>query len=213
MDRANAALLAQCLTGAIRAPILLSSEIANELAMIEYTYGGEHPQIVDIPMRPPWGIWLIVEFDETTYAEVLNHQYDAWTELNEEYGVTDLEVLSLQPIAVLKFEEALNLCSLALEYSNLPGVTEAWNEPLAGEVPTILVKTDGANRDYLYFYGEGDCPAGCTYREYRYFRIVEYTAVPQFVGVRKSGDGEIPPWWEDAQKFFDACRCEESTGG
>jgi hypothetical protein len=205
-DRANSRILAECLTGEIRAPLQLAFDIASELNLIQYLYAHEHPQIENIII--PTAMSLEIEFDDSTYERVASGKYAEWNDLLEEYEVNSWRFSSTLRHVVLGFREALNLCSLAFLFRELPGVREVDVVGPIGEYDTVFIKGTDQRREYLYFYGEGDCLVGCVYREYRYFRFVDYTSIPQFVGVFKSTDGALPPWWNEAQVFFEECKCQ-----
>ncbi|MEJ2720753.1 MAG: hypothetical protein P8181_06375 [bacterium] len=208
VDLENARLLAQCLTGDIRAPDRLADEIVGELAAIQFTYGHRYPHILGIQMHPPLGTAIEVAFDEESHRKALEGSYEAWDDLNREYGATLVKIYPNQPYAYLEFEEALNLCSLSLLYKNLPGVIDAYNLLEPGEYPTIYIRTDGAYREYLYFYGEVDCLAGCIYEEYYYFKFNGHAGIPQLAGIFTTTDGSIPDWWSEVHNsFFESHQC------
>jgi hypothetical protein len=57
---------------------------------------------------------------------------------------------------------------------------------------------------YLFREGWGDCPAGCTYERFWYFRTDGEGAV-DYVGSYTPPEGdEVPPWWPEAERNINA---------
>jgi len=89
---------------------------------------------------------------------------------------------------VVNFPRMLHVDSLAGLYAKARGVTSAENDRviLGGVMPVAVEKLDDQWR-VTFGRGAGDCPAGCTYREYYRF-LVAADGTIEYLGSEQQGE-------------------------
>ncbi len=96
--------------------------------------------------------------------------------------------LSFGSYVVVNFSRLLHVPSLARLFRAVAGVTSADSNRVAlGGVMPVAVKRDGAQWRVTFGHGAGDCPAGCTYREYHRFLVAADFTI-QFLGTEQQGE-------------------------
>jgi hypothetical protein len=191
----EAELLALSLSGELRAPQDLYSQIKADLAAVRSQYGTVLPWVQEITHRPAWVSGsLAVGFDDMTAQGVVRGEYEAWDELNREYGVTDISEVTVWGVVTLTFEDSLHPERLAELYVALPGVEYAEPDLYVGDSSNVQATQTDSGLGYLFSRGWGDCAAGCIHSEYWYFIVEDDGAT--YVGHRADGDPE-PDWWLD----------------
>jgi hypothetical protein len=196
----EAQLVALCLSNSLRPPDTLSSRVQTELDSIRALFGSVHVVVDSVRFTPPWEpSCILVEFDEETAELVLQGDYHAWDDLNEEYGITEINerLLDSMELATLHFEGVLHPRHLAALYDSLPGVRYVHMNHRIGDWSCIYPRFAEDKITYLFREGWGDCPSGCIYDRYTYFVFVEDQ--PSLVGVWTPSEvpGE-PCWWAEA---------------
>jgi hypothetical protein len=197
----EAELIALCLSGGLVAPDGLYEQVRRDLAAIRSTFGDSYESVAKINFRTPWlpGC-LVMAFDDTTEQRVLSGEYHAWDVLNKKLELATLDTLFLRRygFSVLYFEGRLHPYRLSELYGVLPGVRYAFPNHLAGDRPNVYARHDVYGSTYLFRKAWGDCPSGCIYSEYWYFRVDDNW--PMFVGHWvPHEDPNVPEWWEEAR--------------
>jgi len=197
----EAELIALCLSGKIVAPDNLYEQVLRDLAVIRSTWGDSIQNVDRIRF---WTSWvpscLILGFDDTTTQQLLDGVYDAWDDLNERYELTSMDTthLARDGFVVLYFVGRLHSWRLAESYQDLPGVWAASPNYLPGDWSNVYARQTLTGMGYLFRRGWGDCPSGCLYSEYWYFRVGDNW--PTFVGHWvPHEDPNVPDWWEEAK--------------
>jgi len=100
--------------------------------------------------------------------------------------------VSLGSYVVVNFSRLLHLPTLARLYRAAAGVISAENNHVVpgGVMPVSVKQEDGQWRVTLGL-GAGDCPAGCTYREYHHFLVAPDSTI-QYLGPEKQGELPAP---------------------
>ena len=100
--------------------------------------------------------------------------------------------VSLGAYVVVNFSRLLHIPTLAQLYRAAAGVTSAENNHvvLGGVMPVSVKQEDGQWR-VTFGLGAGDCPAGCTYREYHHFLVAPDSTI-QYLGPEHQGELPAP---------------------
>jgi len=195
-------------SGDFRVPVYLSQKISTDLNCIRETFGEEIPA-VEIEFRfPAVPGELLFGLKEETIAKIRNGSFTEFNTLNAEYdAVIDTSKTSLQSgFLKLRFSDDLNPYRLDDLYSNLDGVIYAEPNGLLGDWSCVYPWLESDRMTYLFRQAWGDCPAGCAYSDFWYFRDTESGLV--YVGEWLLGDPE-PSWWNEAREGYE----RYATGG
>ena len=201
--RANeeAELVALCLSGELVAPNGLYEQVRRDLAAIRATFGDTFELINQIRFSPPWVPGnLMLGFDETAFQLLRDGQYHAWDDLNQQYEVTDMDTVPFTSggVVLLIFQRRLHPWRLAKLYEDLPGVWTVSPNHIIGDWSNVYARQTWEGMTYLFRRGWGDCPSGCIYSEYWYFRVDDNW--PMFVGHWvPHQQSNVPEWWEEAR--------------
>lgn len=100
--------------------------------------------------------------------------------------------VSLGSYVVVNFPRLLHLPSLTRLYRTAAGVTSAENNHvIPGGVMPVSVKQEVGQWRVTFGLGAGDCPAGCTYREYHHFLVASDSTI-QYLGPEQQGELPAP---------------------
>ena len=92
---------------------------------------------------------------------------------------------------VVNFPRLLHVPSLTRLYKGFPAVAYAENNLLIlGGVIPVSVQKEESQWKVTFGHGWGDCPAGCTGREYFFFRVASDLSI-EYLGSEKSGEESI----------------------
>ena len=200
-DNEEAELVALCLSGEIVAPDNLYEQVLHDLAAIRAAFGDSIEAVKGIRFRQPWQPGqLMVGVDDTTAQQILDGEYDAWDDLNEQYELTGMDTRHLAGIGavLLYFRGRLHVWRLAELYGALPGVETTSPNYIIGDGSNVYARQTSDGITYLFRHGWGDCPSGCIYSEYWYF--VFEGDQPVFIGHwAPHEDSDEPDWWEEAR--------------
>jgi hypothetical protein len=197
-ENKEAELMALYLSGELTAPDNLYLKICNDLNEIRSTFNFSKRFKV-ITFFPPWFPRIRIKFNESMINEIKNGNYSEWDELNNKYNVTEIEtqLLTKYHYVILHFNYSYNPRVLSKLYEDLSGVIFA-NPSSNGGYHNIYPKKVGDDISYLFFAGWGDCPSGCIYEEYWYFKFENNQ--PILVGNwNNEEDPEVPDWWNKAK--------------
>ena len=193
----EAELMALCLSGELTAPDSLYYRILNDLEAIRADFGDVFEPVHGIGFRPPWmASYLLVAFDESAAQLIVDGEYHAWDELNENHHVTEIKIGG-HGLVSLVFDGRLNPHRLAEQYQVLPGALYAEPNFWIGDGPNVYARQTDFGFSYLFRYARGDCPAGCIHNEYWYFVCEE--SGPTFIGHWVHRHQPEPEWWQEAR--------------
>ncbi len=107
--------------------------------------------------------------------------------------------VSLGTYVVVNFPRPLHVPSLTRMYSAAAGVTSAQdNKVLVGGVMPVAVQEEDGRWRLTFGLGAGDCPAGCTYREYHHFLVAADSTI-QYLGKEQEGQLLAPVLQRDPE--------------
>ncbi|MFH1763621.1 MAG: hypothetical protein ABIF09_05445 [Gemmatimonadota bacterium] len=203
-EEEEAEMAALWLSGELTAPDSLCLILKADLHAIRAEFRDEFPAVDSLWFEPPWTPGHIsIYFRETVCGEIREGSYDDWDELNATFGLVGTRI-HLWPwgkcTVGLDFETMLHPRRLAEHYGPLRGVSEICVGYGLGDYATLYPWETGGIRTYLFRKAWGDCPAGCIYKEYAYFRVMP--SGPVLVGYYAGGTP--PEWWEEARAGIDA---------
>ena len=170
-----------------------SRQISIDLFVIRETFGVFIPIIRNITYRPPWVPYeIIISYENETWDKIIDGEYHAWDELNEEYNMTIKKARSYTNTRyfVLSFGQIIHPIHIASLYSDLPGVIYAEQNGYIGDHPSISMNQTGERIEYTFAIGGGDCPSGCTGGESWTFTVDDQDVI--FLGYTIHGEDE----WE-----------------
>jgi len=203
-DPWEADILSLCVSESLRPIEETSQEILEQLAAIRSAYG--YDALVQTRARTAWTGEIELRFGDMASHEVSTGSYPFWQGLNEELGPVRILPLEFGHV-VLHFEQPINPCLAAERYLELPGVRSA--EPVfdtVGDGPEIFIGFHvHFGYTYLFRYAWGDCPSGCIYEEYFYFRF--HGPNPLLVGRWNPETGPPPSWWTESEAEWIGCSC------
>ncbi|HXE96889.1 MAG TPA: hypothetical protein VN642_10815 [Dongiaceae bacterium] len=183
-------------TGALTAPQVVYDRVGGELAIIR----SAHPDVSKIVAQPSWVPQnLLVGFDATGAAEVLDGTYTAWNDANARYGVTQVgknQLTGSGGYALLDFGgRFINIPLLAKEYAKLPHVTSAAPNGIVGDGNDVCLEISGDTHFFIFDAGSGDCPAGCINHVYRGFSVDGSGTIADLGTWQVPSPGVPPPQW------------------
>lgn len=167
----EAQLAALWLSDEIHVPENLALEIQNKLELIREQFSDQIPEVnieFVFPVNPQ-AVYLTME--DYAFGEVKSGTYHEWDSLNQLYGVDSIYIGSeeFRWINVI-FNDYINPYILAPEYALLPGVKYS-NEGISiGDWSNTYPWIIDGELAFLVRYAWGDCPAGCTYSKFWYFK-------------------------------------------
>jgi len=113
-------------------------------------------------------------------------------------GITDIDTPGFSSLFHrLDFEGRYNLSLLINEYRKLPNV--AWVEPAyltVGDSSDVCLSIENDIHYYIFDFGSGDCPAGCTNHTYCGYSI-DYSGQITELGTYETGATKPPLWFEN----------------
>jgi hypothetical protein len=101
----------------------------------------------------------------------------------------------------LKFAGRLNPSLLAQYYGLLDGIVSIDITPIPGDFSNVFPWFVDGKLAFLFRQAWGDCPAGCMYSRFWYFKT-EDTAF-KFIGeFTASYDSIAPQWWQEIKHAY-----------
>jgi hypothetical protein len=211
-ENSEAEIAAMMLSHEIIAPQWLYERIRADFDSIRVRFGDSLPvrSIKFIPLWKPGSIGaeiiLSVLDDSTTGGR---RMFDS---LGKVYRMDDIGTFTGDSVyATLNFVGILNSVCLVDIFSKVPGMRILYSNVYAGDHSEIYIWPNG--REFLYFFREawGDCPAGCIYSKYHYFRSVHSWLQQRFEYVgsyqRDYRHSELaPPWYDTAKMARDTTK-------
>jgi hypothetical protein len=201
-ENAEAETAALWLSGDLIAPEDLYHAIRDDLAAIR---GGHLDSVPQIATRffPPWVVTqLIVLPDDATWDKIRNGEPNAIDSLNVVFHATKLDSLRVSNLlAIISFEGRLHPEKLAEIYAVQAGVIYAEPNGYCCDWDNVYPWEHDGHMTYLFRNGYGDCPSGCIYSDFWYFRRVD--GQTEYVGAYSTEHDPVPPdWWDEAKVAF-----------
>jgi hypothetical protein len=194
----SAEILAMEASGELVAPQALYERVKDELQMIVATPGGV--PLIGCGVQSQ----LLIGVTDAGYAQIQGGEYTAWDDYNSVLRMTDLVLRSSAPGYSgykLVFDGVYNLAALEAAYGQLPEMRYADRNGYVGASSDACLERFGDALDthvYVFRYGSGDCPAGCTSNTY-YGYSAEASGAIEYLG-SYSGSGTPPDWFDKAQQ-------------
>lgn len=219
-DVHEAQVMAAYLTAELYGPEELAVQIALDLKPIreqhEYVLQNPHDEYwirehglppdsipSSVRFRPQWvsGV-LYVELDPDAKPQLVNGEDERWNDLADRFQLRETTHF-IANWHVLRFDDlSFHPWRAAEEYRLVEGVTNAEVFPVAGDFSTIYPLMTSGGMRYLFRWGGGDCPAGCTIEAFWYFTASDGELT--FHGYAGPVDHGAGDWWEDARECRDA---------
>ncbi len=190
------------LSGELYAPQALYENIRDDLAEIRGEYLDSIPKTA-IGFFPPWVVTqLIVLPDDATWDRIRNGEPNAIDSLNVVFRATKLDSSRTSFLwALITFEGRLHPWRLSEIYGAQDGVIVAEPNGYCCDWGNVYPWEHDGNMTYLFRDGYGDCPSGCIYSDFWYFRRVD--GVTEYVGTYSTENDPAPPdWWDEAKTAF-----------
>lgn len=198
--------MALWISGDLVAPESLYTRLRDGLADLRYSYVPRVPELGLIRFISPYQTSsLTLKFDSTAAQRFLNDSYDDWDSLNSLLPLDTVLIVFNGDFlywrwVVLLFEGRLNPEKLTEMYSELPGVELSDPSGYAGDRSNLYPWIVADRLTFLLCYGWGDCPAGCIYSRFWYFK--ETANGFELVGEFTHREQEPPEWWPEASESF-----------
>ncbi len=197
----EAQLAALWLSDEIHVPENLALEIQNKLELIREQFSDQIPEVNIEFVFPalPNRIDLIME--DYAFNEFQAGTYHEWDSLNQLYGVDSISVeIDIFKLVAVFFKEYTNPFVLAPEYAKIPGVKNAGECGYGGGWSTVYPWFVDSKLVFLVKEAWGDCPAGCIYNNFWYFKTDGNNV--ELAGSFEIGDDWYknpiyPSWWDE----------------
>lgn len=203
---AEAEIAALWLSGERVAPEDLYETIAHDLSSIRSAWADSVPA-TSITFRKPWvPSMVILAFTDDGRRRLREGSYMEFERLAQHFELTALDTtkLAYDSVALLNFAGRQNPDVLAEEFGVLDGIAWAQANNTCCDGASVYPWTLDNGMTYLFRSAWGDCPAGCIYSAFYYFRVngkgIEY------VGGFQQGSDPTPPWWDEARVAYDVYR-------
>jgi hypothetical protein len=209
----EAEVVALALSGELVAPQALYEEVRDGLERLRSLYFDQIPELQVIPFRHCWMPGEVSGMlTEAATAEIRAGIYTEMDSLNAALRLASIDTTSFsfrpnQLYFQLFFEGRLHPQRLSEMYGALPSVEYASPGYVCFDRSGFYAHfLDGAIA-YLFRRGWGDCPAGCIFSEFWYFRIRGGSDV-EYVGYWDPQSDPPPEWWPEARVSW----CVERSG-
>lgn len=172
INACDAEILALELSGALLPPPTLYDRLYNDLVKIRMSY----PEMLLVSHRPNWVLGeLIVGLTQEAWEQFQAGTHNGLNQLSLIYGLVNVNLILPSPPALLfQFGEQYNPEYLVPLYEAVDGVRYAEPNILLGDGARIQVSSP--EFEYTFSYGWGDCFAGCIFRHYWVFTIIDGSA-------------------------------------
>ena len=189
------------LSDSLIAPEWLYQDILIHLAVIRTLYGDSIQKVREIEFVPPWSSNSIsLKVTEQAREQIRAGEYHDLDLLNFAFHhvSTDTILLGWLGYIYLSFEGRLNPERLAELYSEVPSVLYASQAShRIGDYPNIYPWFSDNGVTYLLRDAWGDCPSGCIYSIYWYFKAADSGI--EYIGFWDPQTQPEPDWWEQGK--------------
>jgi len=186
----------------LTSPPELYQTIHNDLVVIRGAYAGSVPK-VSVKFRPLWvPSMIILSVDDDLKQQLLAGQPTSLDYLNGVMQAIEVDTSKLEMpglgFLVISFAGRKHSQRLAELYRTVPGVTAADPNGWYGDGPQLYPwRSPEGGMSYLFRDAFGDCPAGCIYSIFYYFRRVN--GQTEYVGSYDRRVDAEPSWWAEAK--------------
>lgn len=197
------------LSGEMTSPPALYQAIHDDLAAIRADYAVSVPN-VSVKFRPKWvSSMVIVGVDEDLHQKILAHEPTALDAMNRTMGATAMEWVVPNhaqdfPFVSIRFEGRKHPRRLADIYRTVKGVTSASPNGYVGDGSSVYPWRVSGGMSYLFRKGFDDCPAGCLYSIFGYFRRANGRT--EYMGSYDTRFDPEPAWWTEAETAYNVHR-------
>ena len=232
-DRSDAEILAdrilQLETDDFYFDIAQRNQLINEIEGVLSLIRAAYPLMNAIDAKEGAMLGTLVIYPERDFYEILKELLqDKQGQIRFETGNAEFDVLNaklgVQQVILggdtfknvfLYFDPRLNLRVASEAYSMVEGVREVRGSPFLSSSNGIQAFKQGETWYVIFWYGWGDCPAGCIYRESLCFTVTgtdvesiptaQAQTMPPFQKLNRSLDNDTPffnalahtwSWWE-----------------
>jgi hypothetical protein len=208
----EAEFVALSLSGELVAPQALYEEVRDGLAHLRSQYSDSIPDGVGFRAI----CWLPGEITgsltEEASVEIRNGSYTEMDSLNAMLRLARMDTTSFsfsreQVYFHLFFEGRLHADRLREIYDLLPSVEYTSHGYLCLDQSQYYPRLIDGGVSYLFRRGFGDCPSGCIYSEFWYFKVIDLNV--EYVGHWDPQSEPEPSWWNEAKMAF----CADRGGG
>jgi hypothetical protein len=210
----EAEVVALALSGELIAPQDLYLEVRDGLGSLRAQFHDSIPPLQSITFRPCWMPGEIAGMlTEAASAEVRAGTYTGMDSLNAVLRLARMDTtsFSFSPAQIyyhLHFEGRLHPERLVEMYRDLPSVETVNTGYICFDGSALYPRIIDGGVGYLFRRAWGDCPAGCIFSEFWYFRVRSGVHV-EYVGHWDPQNEPAPQWWEEARAPY----CEARGGG
>ena len=152
--------------------------LADEIADVLERVRTQHPRTENIHARSRYmPRQLLMKLEPELYDVVagiledggepvpLDTGFQQFDELNGRLGLSIVDLFDIGNLALLCFDEHVNVEVAMVRYTIAVGVTYAEPNSMVGDGPDIEVRKDENEWSVNFIDAWGDCPAGCIHRE------------------------------------------------
>lgn len=206
-DDYEAEVVALALSGELVAPQDLYEEVRDGLDTLRAQYNDSIPELQRIFFRPCWMPGEVTGMlTEAATVEMRAGTYTGMDSLNTALRLerTDTTSFTFRPKQIyfrLFFEGRLHPHRLVEFYEALPSVEYASPGYVCFDGSAYYVRFIDGGVAYLFRHGWGDCPSGCIYSEFWYFRVRGGVDV-EYAGYWDPQTEPPPDWWDEAKEAW-----------
>ena len=195
------------LSGELVAPDFLYRALKSDLDAIrgEYVDSISH---LSVEFKCWWiPSIILIEVTEGLRTKILAKEANLVDSLNTQFRATHMDTFRLNVgyYTVVYFKGRLHPQRLAEIYAQYDDVTYADCDTWIGDWSNVYPWQRGDTLTYLFRYGMGDCPVGCSPNQFWYFRRIHDET--EYLGVYDTRDGvPHPEWWNEATVAYEEFR-------
>ena len=191
------------LSGDLVAPQDTYEALRDAFGLVRGEFSDSIPALEQIVFVAPWVPGeVLVKLLPDAVSQVRRGEHTDLDSLNTFYRATstDTTLLRIRWMRI-DFEGRLHPERLAEAYAAVPSLENAepngqwFNE--RDNYPWLL--DDGVS--LLFREGWGDCPSGCIFNQFWYFRVKDDNV--EYVGTFVRGQDPFPDWWDEAKTAYE----------
>jgi len=160
--------------------VVAEQDVYDRLVKDLSSIRAQDPSIASINyFAPNDGKSLLLTVDVPTATAIANGNYHSWNCLNDAYGATNINQMSVGDTGFVELTLRGNyrLDIVSKQYAKLEGIKSAGPAIGGGDGPTICLTRTNNLWHYVFDDASGDCPAGCTEHAYKHFTTDQTGAV------------------------------------
>jgi hypothetical protein len=200
----EAELAALWLSGGLVAPGELYTRLHKGFKELRKLYADSIPEVKIPFIFPVEPSRIFLQLTRSAAEQLRAGTYTEWDTLNQIFRVTEIDttiLFSRHHYVWLEFQGFLHPAVVAEYYRNLKGVVLAGTNGYAGDWSCTYPWIHGDRLTFLVRKAWGDCPSGCIYSHFWYFK--ETDSGFALIGDWNSTMSAHPPqWWDEAKIAF-----------